>query len=73
MAIINYYKLNEASEKEQLKAVKRIGSSIKFIKNPSVKVQLEAIKKNIYAIQFIEIPSSATISLCVKLLKREIK
>jgi len=38
--ITDYSKLNEASEKEQLEAVKQNGFAIKYIKNPSVNILL---------------------------------
>ena len=49
--------LNEMSERMQLKAVKRYGLAIEFIKNPSYKIKLESVKQDRYAIRYIINPS----------------
>jgi hypothetical protein len=52
-------RINEASEKEQLEAVKNNDCFlIARIKNPSVNVQLESVKKYNYAIYYIDNPST---------------
>jgi len=54
---IDYFKLNEASEEEQLEAVKNSGSAIYYIKNASERVQIEAVKNYGFAIRYIKNPS----------------
>jgi hypothetical protein len=53
-------------ERVQLAAVKKDGSAIRFLKNPSEAVQIAAVKKNPYAIQYIENPSEAVQLAAVK-------
>ena len=54
------------NEELQLKAVKKYGWSIRFIKNPSEKVQLAAVKQSGWAIEYIENPSEKVQLAAVK-------
>ena len=49
--------LNEMKEEIQLKAVRRDGSYIQYIDNPSEQVQLEAVRQNGNVIKYIDNPS----------------
>jgi hypothetical protein len=50
--------IKNPSEKVQLEAVKKLGSTaLQYINNPTEKLQLEAIKRHFTAIRFIENPS----------------
>lgn len=56
-------KLNNATLKEQLKAVKQNGLLIRFIKHPYPKVQLEAVREDALAIFYINNPCAESLSL----------
>ena len=51
------YKINTASEREQIELVKYRDYYIKYIINPSKELQLETVKQNGLAIQYIYNPS----------------
>ena len=61
------FNLNEKPEEFQLEAVKKKGSTIKYIENPSEAVQLEAINQNSHSIEWIKNPSEAVQLEAVKL------
>jgi len=51
--------LNTASEKRQLTAVKKDGSRIQYISNPSLAIQLAAVQQSGWAIRSIDNPTPA--------------